>query len=114
MARLEERLEGGEGGMKAEVAVEVEHAVFTGGLAGGGEADGRAVRGIVRVAVGDDHGEAVDGAALEDADEDLVPGGGGAEVGGPGGLAEKLRTPERTGAEGDEAEGALFEEDAAV
>ncbi len=76
-------------------------------------ADVGAVLVVVGIAVGHDHGKAVDRAALEDADEDFVVGGG-AEIGGEGGLAQEVRPPERARAHADEGEGALFEKDPAI
>ncbi len=113
MALPVEGQERGERRVEAEIAVEIERTIRAGGLAGCAEGDVGTGLVIIGIAVGNNHGEAVDRAALEDADEDFVAGGG-AEIGGKGGLAEETGTPEGTRAHAHKGEGALFQKDPAV
>ena len=59
--------------MQREEAIEVDRAVGLTALRRS-ERDGLAGGGVRRVAVGHDHAEPVDGAPLEDGDEDLASG----------------------------------------
>ncbi len=113
MALLEQRQQRGERRVEPEVAVEIERAVRARRLRGLRDADVGAGLIIMGIAVGHDHGEAVDRAALEDADEDFVAGRG-AEVGRESGLAEKTGSPERPHSHDDTGERALFQKDPAI
>src|SRR2546425_1836627 len=100
MPIIPDRLQRGHGRMQSEEAVEIEVALAA-ARPRDGDASARAV--VAEVAVWHDHAQPVHGAALEDGDEDL----------GPGGPALRVRRADekaRDGAQTEQGQGAALHE----